>query len=67
MENEYLRDITYPDEDEIKAAQLACCGRVCRDCEAPAAYAWRKREVDLALLLEKAIENELTEHERSMM
>lgn len=55
----------YPDKDEIKAAQLACCGRHCSACEAPAEYAWRKREVDLALLLEKAIRNELTETERT--
>ena len=39
------------DEEEMKAAQLACCGRVCNRCETPAAYAWRKREVDLAILL----------------
>ena len=51
---------TFPDENEIKAAQLACCGRHCSACEAPAEYAWRKRSVDLAILLEGAIENELT-------
>lgn len=51
---------TFPDENEIKAAQLACCGRHCNACEAPAEYAWRKRSVDLAILLEGAIENELT-------
>lgn len=51
---------TFPDENEIKAAQLACCGRHCTACEAPAEYAWRKRSVDLAILLEGAIENELT-------
>lgn len=50
----------FPDESEIKAAQLACCGRHCSACEAPAEYAWRKRSVDLAVLLEGAIENELT-------
>lgn len=55
----------YPDKEEIKAAQLACCGRHCSACEAPAEYAWRKREVDMALLLEKAIQTELTETERS--
>lgn len=54
----------YPDESEIKAAQLACCGRHCTECEAPAEYAWRKRSVDLAILLEGAIENELTPLER---
>ncbi len=60
-------DINYPDEEEMKAAQLACCGRVCKRCETPAAYAWRKREVDMALLLEKAIENELTEKEKDVV
>ncbi len=55
----------YPDKDEIKAAQLACCGRYCSACEAPAEYAWRKREVDMALLLERAIQQELTESEKS--
>lgn len=54
----------FPDESEIKAAQLACCGRNCTACEAPAEYAWRKRSVDLAILLEGAIENELTPLER---
>lgn len=67
MKSEYMLDITYPDEEEIKAAQLACCGRVCKECEAPAAYAWRKREVDMALLLERAIECELTETERKVV
>lgn len=57
----------YPDKEEIKTAQLACCGRYCNACEAPAEYAWRKREVDMALLLEKAIENELTDSERSVV
>ena len=67
MKDDILIDITYPDEDEIKAAQLLCCGRVCKECETPAAFAWRKREVDLALLLEYAIENELTETERGIV
>lgn len=57
----------YPDEDEIKAAQLACCGRCCDACETPAEYAWRKRGVDMAILLESAIENELSENERQMI
>lgn len=56
---------SYPGREEIEAAQLACCGRHCNACEAPAEYAWRKRDVDMALLLEKAIRNELTEAERS--
>lgn len=67
MENGCISDITYPSEEEIRAAQLLCCGRVCKECETPAAYAWRKREVDMALLLEKAIENELTENEKMIV
>ena len=67
MKDDILFDITYPDEDEIKAAQLLCCGRVCNECETPAAFAWRKREVDLSRLLEYAIENELTETEREIV
>lgn len=57
----------YPDEAEIKAAQLACCGRYCNACETPAEYAWRKREVDMSLLLEKAIQEELTETEKEIL
>lgn len=64
-EEKVVRVISYPDKDEITAAQLACCGRVCTECETPAEYAWRKREVDMALLLERAIKKELTFHERS--
>lgn len=56
--------LTFPSQEEIKIAQLACCGRCCNQCESPAAYAWRKRDVDLALLLEKAIHKELTKNER---
>ena len=56
--------LTFPTQEEIKIAQLVCCGRCCNQCETPAAYAWRKRDVDLALLLEKAIQNELTKTER---
>lgn len=60
-------DLNYPDEEEMRVAQLVCCGRVCKRCETPAAYAWRKREVDMAILLEKAIENELTEKEKDIV
>lgn len=67
MDKKYIQDITYPDEEEIRAAQLLCCGRVCRECETPAEYAWRKRDVDMALLLELAIENELTENEKNIV
>ena len=54
----------FPSKEEIKTAQLACCGRCCNQCESPAEYAWRKRDVDMAILLEKAIDSELTETER---
>lgn len=67
MEEEILLDINYPDEEEMKAAQRICCGRVCRECETPVAYAWRKREVDMSLLLEYAIKNELTETEKDIV
>ncbi len=56
--------MSFPSKDEIRTAQLVCCGRCCNQCEVPAEYAWRKREIDMANLLEKAIENELTETER---
>lgn len=62
--NQNSAEMSYPSEEEIKAAQLACCGRFCKECESPAAYAWRKREVDLAILLERAINRELSETER---
>lgn len=57
----------FPSEEEIKAAQLACCGRNCSACESPAEYAWRKRSVDLAVLLESAIEKELSETEKGII
>ncbi len=65
MEN-YEEDVyfTFPDEKEIKAAQKLCCGRCCSACETPAEYAWRKRDVDMSVLLEYAIENELSETEK---
>lgn len=56
--------LEFPSKEEIKTAQLACCGRCCTQCESPAEYAWRKRDVDMAILLEKAIANELTDTER---
>ena len=55
---------TPPTREEIEAAQRACCGRVCSACEAPAAYAWRKRAVDLSVLVDQAIRCELTAAER---
>lgn len=63
QKNEEIK-VSFPSVDEIETAQRVCCGRCCNQCEAPAEYAWRKRDVDMANLLEKAIENELTEIER---
>ncbi len=63
IEEEIL--FTFPDEEEIIAAQKLCCGRCCTACEVPAEYAWRKRDVDMSVLLEQAIENELSETERN--
>ena len=57
----------FPSEDEIKAAQRVCCGRCCNQCESPAEYAWRKRDVDLSFLLERAIKTELTDFEREVI
>lgn len=57
----------FPDEQEIKAAQAVCCGRYCNACEAPAEYAWRKRSVDLSVLLEAAIDAELTALEQKII
>lgn len=66
-ESDQLRALWFsmPQQEEIEAAQRACCGRVCTGCEAPAAYAWRKRTVDLAVLLEQAVQQELTARERA--
>lgn len=49
------------------AAQNICCGKCCLACETPAAYAWRKRDADLSLLLEKAVATELSETERKII
>ncbi len=62
-----MQKFAYPSEEEMSAAQRACCGRVCHECETPAAYAWRKREVDMAILLENAIQNELSKSEREIV
>lgn len=55
---------SYPTALEIKAAQAACCGKCCLSCEAPAAYAWRRRDIDMASLLRSAIDRELSGVER---
>ena len=59
--------LNYPDEEEIRQAVKVCCGRCCVACETPVEYAWRKRETDMALLLDTAIERELTESERKVI
>lgn len=59
--------VAFPSREEMKTAQRICCGRCCTQCETPAEYAWRKREVDMANLLELAIENELTQTEREVV
>ncbi len=64
--HERLRNV-FPSEEEMKTAQELCCGRYCNQCETPTAYAWRKREVDMAILLERAIENELSQSERNVL
>lgn len=55
---------SYPTALEIKSAQAACCGKCCLSCETPAAYAWRRRDIDMALLLRRAIDRELTPAEK---
>ena len=45
----------FPSREEIKAAQLACCGRCCNQCESPAEYAWRKRDVDMRFCLKEPL------------
>lgn len=62
--NSFTEESVFPSEEEMQAAQLVCCGRYCDRCETPAAYAWRKREVDMAALLERAIQVELSKTER---
>ncbi len=57
----------FPSEEEMKAAQLLCCGRYCNQCETPAEYAMRKREVDMSRILGIAIERELSENEKSVV
>lgn len=63
-QNDFTGGNVFPSEEEMKNAQLVCCGRYCNRCETPAEYAWRKREVDMAALLERAIKIELSKPER---
>ncbi|OQA70249.1 MAG: Helix-turn-helix domain protein [Firmicutes bacterium ADurb.Bin262] len=60
----YPEAVTYPTEEEMRAAQKACCGRMCAECETPAEYAWRRRSVDLGELLLDAVKTRLSEAER---
>lgn len=55
---------SYPAPEEAREATKAVCGRCCTECETPAEYAWRKRDITLERLLRDAIESELTERER---
>ena len=61
---DYFEATTLPTAEEAKAAQNACCGRVCKMCESPAEYAWRRRTVDLATLVCDAVEEDLNDNER---
>ena len=62
--SKYIEATTLPTPEEADMAQRACCGRVCKMCESPAEYAWRRRSVDMALLLTDAVEHDLSEPER---
>lgn len=61
---DYIEAFTLPTRQEAAAAQRVCCGRVCRLCESPAEYAWRRRTVDLAWLVRDAVEEDLSDAER---
>ncbi|NLP48587.1 MAG: helix-turn-helix domain-containing protein [Clostridiales bacterium] len=50
--------------EETAAALANCCGKLCKMCEPPDDYAYRRRSVDLANLLTRAVENDLTALER---
>lgn len=71
MNNTIITEVTdissYVGEEEIRAAVKACCGRCCNACESPFEYALRKRNIDLSELLDKAIENELSDNEKSVI
>ncbi len=61
------QDFFYPDEREMRSALRGSCGRCCLACESPVEYAFRKRKTDLSALLDRAIEKELTEKERTVI
>ena len=41
-----------------------CCGSYCPSCEAPDDYSWRRRDVDLSILLDQVIEERLSQKEK---
>ncbi|HOO26669.1 MAG TPA: hypothetical protein PKW24_08665 [Clostridiales bacterium] len=50
--------------EETASALANCCGKLCKMCEPPDDYAYRRRSVDLSKLLVKAVENDLNPFER---
>ncbi len=54
----------YPTAEEMRAAQLACCGNCCDRCENPVEYVRRARSMEMSELLDTAIEEELSETEK---
>lgn len=59
--------LSYPDEEEIRAAVRVCCGCNCSLAESPVEYAWRKRRILLGDLLNMAIAEILTDNERTFI
>ena len=57
-------ELSLPGEKEVRNAVKICCGRCCTACETPVEYALRKSQLDLADLLNIAVERELSEKER---
>jgi len=66
MSEEESALVAYPAQEEVQAAQRVCCGTVCSACESLVEYAWRRRDIDLAALLQLAIERELTPAQREL-
>jgi len=67
MRKEETNTISYPSQEEILAAQRVCCGAACAACESPVEYAWRRRDIDIAVLLHLAIERELLPAQRELV
>lgn len=61
---EAAMDFSFPTPEERQAAMCVCCGSHCPGCESPDDYAWRRRDVDLSLLMDDVIEKRLTAKER---